>query len=123
MTREQYGQVYETGLERTTRFLLSRGALPGMVSDIAQSAWMRGWERLSQLRDPHMIITWVNSIALNQYRRAIRCERLHQQLQQPVGGKTSLNLAAIDVARILTACRPCPAGSPNERCNRQGNGS
>ena len=46
MTREQYGDIYQTGRERTIRFLLSRGAAPGLAPDIAQSAWLRGWERL-----------------------------------------------------------------------------
>ena len=106
MTREEYGDTYLTGKERTIRFLLSRGAAPGLAPDIAQSAWLRGWERLSQLRDPQMIVTWINSIALNQYRRVIRTERLHQELQQSMHGKTSLDLAAIDVAHILSVCRP-----------------
>jgi len=106
MTREEYGDIYQVARERTIRFLLSRGAAPGLAPDIAQSAWLRGWERLSQLRDPQMIVTWVNSIALNQYRRVIRSERLHQEIQEPTEGKTSLNLAAIDIARILRVCRP-----------------
>lgn len=107
MTREEYGEIYQVAKERTIRFLLSRGAAPGLAPDIAQSAWLRGWERLSQLRDPQMIVTWVNSIALNQYRRVIRSERLNQELQQQSShGKTFMNLAAIDVARILHVCRP-----------------
>jgi len=106
MTREEYGDIYQTGRERTIRFLLSRGAAPGLAPDIAQSAWLRGWERLSQLRDPQMILTWINSIALNQFRRVIRVERLHQELQRSSQGNASLDLAAIDVARILGACRP-----------------
>ena len=106
MTREEYGDIYTTGRERTIRFLLSRGVASGLAPDIAQSAWLRGWERLSQLRDPRMIVTWINSIALNQYRRVIRDDRLRQDLQPSAHGKTSLNLAAIDVARILRVCRP-----------------
>jgi RNA polymerase sigma factor (sigma-70 family) len=106
MTREEYGDIYQLARERTVRFLLSRGAAPGLAPDIAQSAWLRGWERLSQLRDPQMIVTWVNSIALNQYRRVIRSERLHHEIQKHAESKTSQNLAAIDVARILGACRP-----------------
>jgi DNA-directed RNA polymerase specialized sigma24 family protein len=105
MTREEFGDIYQAGRDRTIRFLLSRGASPALAPDVAQSAWLRGWERLSQLRDPQMIVTWVNSIALNQYRRAIRCERLHQEFQPSAYGKTCLDLAAIDVARILTVCR------------------
>jgi len=106
MTREEYGDVYQEGRERTIRFLLSRGAAPGLAPDIAQSAWMRGWERLSQLRDARMIVTWVNSIALNQYRRVIRSERLNQEIQQFAKDETRLDLAAIDVARILRFCQP-----------------
>jgi DNA-directed RNA polymerase specialized sigma24 family protein len=77
-----------------------------LVPDIAQSAWLRGWERLSQLRDPQMIVTWINSIALNQYRRVIRTERLHQELQQSVHGNSCLDLAIIAVAQILWVCQP-----------------
>jgi DNA-directed RNA polymerase specialized sigma24 family protein len=106
MTREEYGDIYQMARERTIRFLVSRGATPALAPDIAQSAWMRGWERLAQLRDPQMIVTWVNSIALNQYRRAIRSERLHQEIQKSAPGKSCMDLAAIDVARILGACRP-----------------
>lgn len=106
MTREEYGDIYNTGRERTIRFLLSRGAAPGLAPDIAQSAWLRGWERLSQLRDPRMIVTWINSIALNQYRRAVRNERLHHELQESMHGTICLDLAAIDVAQILRVCRP-----------------
>jgi len=106
MTREEYGDIYQAGRERTIRFLLSRGVETELAPDIAQSAWLRGWERLSQLRDPQMIVTWINSIALNHYRRVIRSERVYQGLQPSALGDTSLNLAAIDVARILSFCRP-----------------
>jgi DNA-directed RNA polymerase specialized sigma24 family protein len=106
MTREEFGAVYQIGRERTVRFLLSRGAARALVPDIAQSAWLRGWERLSQLRDPQMIIPWVNSIALNLYRRTIRIECLQQEIRESDHSKTCLNLAAIDVARMLRACPP-----------------
>jgi len=107
MSRESYGQVYQDGKKRTIRFLLSRGVSRTMAPDIAQSAWLRGWERLSQLRDERMLVTWINTIALNQYRRAIRTERLEQTIQEPIHGKTTvMNLAAIDVAKALHSCRP-----------------
>lgn len=106
MTREEYGDAYRVGRERTMRYLLSRGAAPALVPDIAQSAWLRGWERLAQLRDPGTIIPWVNSIALNQYKRVIQKECLHKELHESDHGTTSLNLAAIDVSRMLGACRP-----------------
>jgi DNA-directed RNA polymerase specialized sigma24 family protein len=105
MTRETYGEVYQEGKERTIRFLLSRGVTRTLAPDIAQSAWLRGWERLSQLRDERMLVTWVNTIALNQYRRAIRTERLQKSIQDAGYPRTSLNLAAIDVAKVLHMCR------------------
>lgn len=106
MTREEYGAAYERGRERTIRFLLARGAASALVPDITQSAWLTGWEKLAQLRDPRLIVPWVNSIALNHYRRAIRIECLHQEIQESDHGTTTLNLAAIDVDRILRSCRP-----------------
>ena len=106
MTREEYGDIYQSGRERTIRFLLSRGASPGLAPDVAQAAWLRGWERLAQLRDPQTIVTWINTIALNHYRRVIRVERLHQEIQPSSHGKTCMDLAAIDVNRILHICRP-----------------
>ena len=106
MTREEFGAAYEQGRERTIRFLLARGAAPALVPDIAQSAWLTGWEKLDQLRDPRLILPWVNSIALNHYRRAIRIECLHQEIQESDHGTTTLNLAAIDVNRVLRSCRP-----------------
>jgi len=105
MNSEAYGQVYQEGKERTIRFLMSRGVPREVAPDVAQSAWLRGWERLSQLRDERMVVTWINTIALNQYRRTIRTERLQQVMQEPVHGKTTINLAAIDVAKVLLLCR------------------
>lgn len=106
LTREAYGTAYEAGRERTVRLLLSRGAQPGLAADVAQSAWLRGWEKLSQLRNPQMVLTWVNSIALNQYRRLASRENLHQEIRESDHGKVCLSLAPIDVQRILSISRP-----------------
>ena len=107
MTREAYGQVYQEGKERTIRFLLSRGVASILAADIAQSAWLRGWERLSQLRDERMVVTWINTIALNLYRHAVRKEPFQQVIEESLHAKkTFLNLAAIDVAKALHLCRP-----------------
>jgi len=105
MTREKYGQIYQEGRERTIRFLLSRGVTRDLAHDLTQSAWLRGWERISQLREERMLVTWVNTIALNQFRRAIRKERFHGQIHEAIHGTVTLNLAAIDVARLFEVCR------------------
>jgi len=107
MTAEGYGLAYQRGYELTVRFLLSRGVHREPAIEVAQAAWVRGWERLSQLRDESLVVTWVNTIALNVYRTWLRREP-HQPDSLEVSDKTvSIDLAAIDVARILSFCRPC----------------
>jgi len=75
------------------------------AEEISQAAWMRGWERLGQLRSDELIATWVNTIALNLYRRTIRQERRLQGLQEPLYAKSTVNWAAIELRRILRFCR------------------
>jgi DNA-directed RNA polymerase specialized sigma24 family protein len=106
MTRTAYGQAYQAGFERTIRFLISRGAARDGAQEAAQAAWVRGWERLDQLRNDEMLLTWVNTIALNIYRRVRQTEeRFHQPLPE-LYSRLRIDIAAIDVARILKFCRP-----------------
>lgn len=105
MTREAYERAYSEGRLYTLRFLLSRGVAHDSAEDIAQNAWLRGWERLSQLRNDELVLAWVNTIALNFYRRSIRQERRFQNLQDPIYSPGSMNLAAIDLTRILGFCQ------------------
>ena len=105
MTREAYARAYQDGLPLTLRFLLSRGVTRDTAEEISQAAWMRGWERLGQLRSDELISTWVNTIALNLYRRAIRQERRLQGLKEPLYAKSTVNWAAIELRRILRFCR------------------
>jgi DNA-directed RNA polymerase specialized sigma24 family protein len=105
MTRDGYGLAYQRGFDLTVRFLLSRGAHREYAMEVAQGAWVRGWERLHQLRDETMVVTWVNTIALNAYRRVMRREAPSQELPEVVSPQ-GIDLAAIDVQRILNYCRP-----------------
>ncbi len=75
MTREGYGQAYQKGFSLTVRFLLSRGVQRDAADEAAQAAWVKGWERLEQLRNESSVTTWVNTIALNVYRRLKPGER------------------------------------------------
>ena len=111
MTREEFGDLYQMAHNRTIRFLLAKGASATVAADVAQSAWLRGWERLSQLRDPRMILTWINTIALNEYRRQMTREAALNrarsgELQRSIPAKADFNFAAIDISRILAACSP-----------------
>jgi DNA-directed RNA polymerase specialized sigma24 family protein len=107
MTGEEYGQAYVRGFDLTVRFLLSRGAWRDIADEAAQTAWAKGWERRDQLRNHSLVITWVNSIALNVYRSLVRREPFKPTQSVACEKTTAIDLAAIDVAQILGFCRPC----------------
>ncbi|HLJ18393.1 MAG TPA: sigma factor-like helix-turn-helix DNA-binding protein [Bryobacteraceae bacterium] len=105
ITREEFGAAYTRGFDLTVRFLSSRGLSADAATETAQAAWARGWERNDQLRDSSCAIAWVNSIALNLYRSLLRRGAHLQPLVDRLGS-TEVNLAAIDVSKILTLCKP-----------------
>ena len=103
--RDEYGDAYILGFERTTRFLMSRGVPPGHAEELSQAAWVRGWERLYQLRGESGVSTWVNTIALNLFRNEMRRERFAQPLVE-IQSNFRMDIASIDISRILSHCRP-----------------
>ena len=106
MTRDGYDKAYQRGFDLTVRFLISRGVPRDSADEVAQSAWVRGWERLTQLRNESMVVTWVNTIALNIYRSFVRREPVKHVLIDQPDKRNGVNLAAIDIARVLNRCRP-----------------
>ena len=105
LTREAFGAAYERGFNLTVRFLMSRGVPGDEARESAQAAWARGWERRAQLHEEGSIVHWINTIALNLYRSALRKKPLELSPEYWTE-KIEMNLAALDVARILDACRP-----------------
>ena len=103
MTRHEYGHAYEQGYKLTVRFLLSKGVPRDAAEESAQAAWARGWERIHQLRERDFLRTWVNTIALNLHRRSVRADNRKQALSDCPGGN-EVNVAAIDLARLLRFC-------------------
>jgi len=109
MTRDEYGLAYERGFDQTTRLLCSKGVPFDTAHDAAQSAWAKGWEFIGQLRDPGLVTTWVNSIALNVYRSSLRRKTQFLAIWDiPV--RPQVNLAAIDLSRLIEICRPKDRG-------------
>ncbi len=100
MTKDAFGMAYQHGFEITVRFLMSRGIRPQYALESAQSAWVKGWEMLAQLRDEKMVLSWVNSIALNDYRK---CRRQQSKLQNlfDIPGGAEPDMSALDLKRIL----------------------
>ena len=102
MKRDEFASAFESGFGATRRFLLAQGAQIEEAEEIAQAAWARGWEHREQLRDPGLIGFWVNSIARNLLRA-----RFRRPLTTPLDDLQphySMNLAAIDLRRLLAGC-------------------
>ena len=107
MTAEQFGVAYEKGLEYTIRFLSARGLGYDASQETAQAAWVRGWERVDQLRNPELVIPWVNSIAMNLYRSSLRGQPALLQVDEvSLPEPAKINVSAVDVRRLLSLCKP-----------------
>jgi DNA-directed RNA polymerase specialized sigma24 family protein len=105
MTQDAYGQAYRNGFRMTVGLLRSRGASSDSAEDVAQTAWLRGWQKRDQLRDDRLVTTWVNTIALNYHRRGNKNEARYEALPE-LYGSIGINLASLEVNRILKVCRP-----------------
>jgi len=105
MTRTTYETAYREGFSLTLNLLLSRGACRDAAEEVAQAAWTRGWERLDQLLNDDLLKTWVNTIAINFYRRAMHLQgRMRPLTEMP--GEAKVDLAAIDLDRLMSSCYP-----------------
>jgi RNA polymerase sigma-70 factor (ECF subfamily) len=102
MKQNDYGEAFATGYSATRRFLLAQGAAMEEAEEIAQAAWVRGWEYRDQLRDPGMVGFWVNSIARNLFRA-----RFRGPMTTPIDGLNpsyTMDLESIELSRMLERC-------------------
>ena len=105
MKRNEYADAFQKGYSATRRFLLSRGAALDRAEEIAQAAWVRGWEYREQLRDPSMVNFWVNSIARNLFRARFRTPPVIPL--EGIDPSYSMSLEEqIEVRRMLERCPP-----------------
>ena len=107
ITPEEFEVAYRNGFGRTTRFMMSKGISVDRAEELAQIAWTKGWERRRQLRNPAVIATWINKIALNTLRNRLRLP-LHEELPDggkkiPLGPIDTISMG-IDARRILAGC-------------------
>lgn len=104
MERNEFATAFENGYPSTRRFLMSRGAELEEADEIAQAAWVRGWEYRQQLRDPSLIGYWVNSIARNLFRARFRSVQ-PVSLEGMVDPSYTMGLEeGIEVQRLLDKC-------------------
>ncbi len=74
------------------------------ADEIAQAAWVRGWEYRQQLRDPSLIGYWVNSIARNLFRARFRSVQ-PASLEGMVDPSYTMGLEeGLEVQRLLEKC-------------------
>lgn len=104
MTRDAYGDAYKKGFRQTVRFLVSRGVPAEGATEAAQAGWVSGWEQRSQLRNEAFLGTWINTIALNFHRRALRRQARLCPLTARYEPSRCQSVAALDLDRILTVC-------------------
>lgn len=108
MEREVYAEDYRKGLPATIRLLLSKGLLLEEAEELAQAAWVRGWEAQHQLKQSERVVAWVNSIAMNaMYNLKRRTKRMEQLEENGSAHTTTAAVGArIDAARLLARCSP-----------------
>jgi DNA-directed RNA polymerase specialized sigma24 family protein len=101
-----FAEAYESTWKSTIHFLTAKGIPLDTAAECAQAAWVTGWERLVQLRDDSVLVSWVNVIALNYGRKAMRKASSHVEWTPARELGEEMDLAAIDVAQILHSCSP-----------------
>lgn len=105
MTRSDYANAYRTGFSSTVRFLLSTGVPADRADEIAQAGWARGWERREQLDEPGRVVSWVNTISLNLFRKLLRRQRETEELPD-IWSRPRVSVTDIDVRKGLERCTP-----------------
>jgi len=105
LTKTEYGAAYSTGFRTTVRFLASRGVPPAEAADVAQGAWAKGWEKRHSLRNPAKIVAWINSIAINLFRKQCRdSQRLEGLPEFELAAPSDPVTIRMDVRRGLQRC-------------------
>lgn len=106
LTPDAFGQAYLKGLHQTTKFLISKGAALDLAEEVAQGAWVRGWEARDQLHHPGRLLPWINTIAFHRlcsdHRRSVR----YTELTEVADSRSPEPLAALDAKILMNRCSP-----------------
>lgn len=105
MTQNEYGDAFRAGFHTTLKFLISRGIGADAAEEAAQAGWCRGWEKITQLRDHQLVLTWVNSIAFNICRTNTRMDVRRLPLSERIASSTRVaETMELELALILDRC-------------------
>lgn len=104
LTQDDYARAYQDGYLKTVRFLASTGAPMELAEEVAQAAWVRGWERLGQLRHVQALTFWINSIAKNLLRSNFRKQQLTAELLETSAVENPRESEPIDAHKMFEGC-------------------
>lgn len=113
LTIDAFADAYSKGFPLTVRFLLSKGANFDQAEELAQNAWVRGWEARAQLRLADRVLPWVNSIAYHRFcndRRRAPAVELTDPATSGIPSDT-----AMDAGIVLKLCTPVEQGLLTQR--------
>lgn len=106
VTVEVFAAAYAVGLRRTVHFLLSKGANLDSAEEVAQTAWVRGWEARAQLTAGDRLQPWINTIAFHSFCLDRRRSNRHLPLTEVPGSNTVDTYMALDATTLLGRCTP-----------------
>ena len=111
VTDAHFSQSFEAGFSRTAAFLRSRGIASHTAEELAQAAWVKGWEARHQLDAPDRLLPWVNTIALNLLRSSYRTERMRKEVEMDGMPLACISVepkltARLDLEALMTALKP-----------------
>jgi len=104
ISRDDYAEAYKEGYGRTVRFLAANGAPLELAEEVAQAAWVRGWERLGQLRQVQALGYWINTIARNILRNSYRLRQSSTELLESTLVSNPLESEGLDAQRVFAWC-------------------
>ena len=78
----EFALAYKSGFMTTFRFIKSLGANREMAEEVAQAAWVRGWQCRAQLQHSELIVSWVSTIAKNLFLSMILINRRFSELEE-----------------------------------------
>jgi DNA-directed RNA polymerase specialized sigma24 family protein len=106
MTVDEYGRAYQRGFHVAVRVFLSRGVPYDDAIEYVQAAWVKGWERREQLRDPSRVIPWIVSIGRNLCNTSARKRLLELRAAEALAHSQENGPGALEAERILEKCNP-----------------
>lgn len=102
-------QAYKSKRFLTKKFLLSLNVPEHIADEITQDAWTQGMLSIGQLRKPHMLSAWVNSIARNLLMNRLRREKRRADLcanTMEAAPTQHLPNFSYEILQLLQFCQP-----------------